>query len=219
MAGEGEVLKAKLWQHTQHHHGSDMMTGTGRCVGSIASIAAATIFTFVLSYPLAASSCGLEPTINGGFSVSYPGSLDVAVAVAKARREGLLPEMGQSSHSLPNALRLQEMLADLQRLQARLNDGRVGNSANDSIPFSLVLVGPGLWSQFHVAADGVQANYHTNGPVAGTVVVLTHHVALRAMLSGDLSIEQATEHGLIKYSGGDITPVQQTFKYSFQSKA
>ncbi len=178
-----------------------------------------TIFIIVLSYPLAAYSCGLEPTVNGGFSVSYPGSLDVAVAVAKARREGLLPEMAQSSRSLPNIIRLQEMLADLQRLQARLNDGRVGNSANDSIPFSLVLVGPGLWSQFHVTADGVQANYHTNGPVAGTVVVLTHHAALRAMLSGDLSIEQATEHGLIKYSGGDITPVQQTFKYSFQSKA
>ena len=215
MPGENEALGVKIGHRTagrQSHH-----MKTGRCLGSIASIVAGSIVTIVLlNYPFAANSCGLEPTVNGGFSVSYPGSLDVAVAVAKARREGLLPD--QSSGPIPNEILLQEMLADLKRLQSRLYDGRTVKSANGSVPFSLVLVGPSLWSQFNVTPDGVQANYHTDGPSEGTVVVLTHPVALRAMLNGSLSIEQASDFGLIRYSGGDITPIQKTFEFGFQAK-
>lgn len=216
MSGENDELDTKVWHRAGSSRVSDMMIG--RYFGPMVLIVVATIFTLVLGYSFPANSCGLEPTVNGGFSVSYPGSLDVAVAVAKARREGLLPEVDQSSRAIPNAIRLQEMLTDLKRLQSRLSDGRAVISVNRSVPFSLVLVGPGLWSQFHVTADGVRADYHTDGPVAGKVVVLTHHLALRAMLSGNLSIEQATEFGLIRYSGGDIASIQKTFEIGFQAK-
>ena len=61
---------------------------------------------------------------------------------------------------------------------------------------------------------GVLANYHTDEPLAGKVVVLTHATALRAMLAGSLSIERATELGLIAYSGVDTAPIKRALEIS-----
>ena len=166
----------------------------------------------MVSTSLPAHSCALEPSINGGITISYPGSIDVAVAVASARSDGLLPPA--SSEAIPNDVRKQQILADLRRLQSRLNKARERIPADSAAPFSLVLVGPGLWSHFHMTTGGVLANYHTDGPLAGKVVVLTHATALRAMLTGNLSLERATELGLIAYSGVDRSSIQRTFEMS-----
>lgn len=189
---------------------------TGRRFSSMTSIVATAIATIVLSYSLPAHACGLEPTLNGGFNISYPGSLEVAVAVANARSSGLLPPARPDT--IPNEVRLQRMLADLQRLQTRLNKTRSKQSDEIAAPFSLVLVGPGLWSHFYTTAGGVLANYHTDGPLSDKVVVLTHPTALRAMLGGSLTIEQATELGLVAYSGGNTVPIQRTFEIGLQTK-
>lgn len=161
-------------------------------------------------------ACGLEPGINGGITISYPGAIDVAVAVASARNNGLLPPPG--SETITNEARLQNMLADLRRLQVRFNGARGTIPDGSSSTFSLVLVGPGLWSHYRMTAGGVLARYHTEGPVAGKAVVLTHATALHALLAGNLSIEQATELGLIAYSGRDTAPIKRAFEISFQSK-
>jgi hypothetical protein len=136
--------------------------------------------------------------------------------VSRARNDGFLP--AASAIAIPNEVRLQQMLADLRRLQSRLNKARKAIPGDNAIPFSLVLVGPGLWSHYHMSGGGVLANYHTDGPLTGKAVVLTHATALRAMLSGSLTIEQATELGLIAYSGGDTAPIQQTFETGLQTK-
>ena len=180
------------------------------------SIVAVAIATIVLSYSPPSHSCGLEPSVNGGFTISYPGSLEVAIAVADARNNGLLPQA--NSNGLPDMIRLQQMVADLQQLQTLLDKGRSEISTDFDTPFSLVLIGPGLWSHFHITADSVTANFHTNGPLTEKVVVLTHPTALRAMLDGKLSIEQATRLGLIAYSGTDTAAVQRTFEASLQIK-
>jgi hypothetical protein len=159
-----------------------------------------------------AHTCGLEPGINGGITISYPGAIAVAVAVASARSGGLLPPA--SSEAITNQVRLQNMLADLRRLQVRLNAAHDEISDDDAAGFSLVLVGPGLWSHYSMTAGGVLARYHIDGPLAGKTVVLTHATALRAMLAGSLSIEQATELGLIAYSGVDTAPIQRTLEMS-----
>ena len=160
-------------------------------------------------------ACGLEPGINGGITISHPGAIDVAVAVASARNSGLLPPA--KNEALANEVRLQNMLADLRRLHTRLNAASDVTPDAKASTFSLVLVGPGLWSHFHMTAGGVLANYHTDGPLDGKVVVLTHASVLRAMLAGRLSIEQATRLGLIAYSGVDTSPVQHTFEISLQT--
>ena len=179
---------------------------------SMATVFAMTAITGMLSAALPAQSCGLEPGFNGGITISYPGSIEVAVAVASARNDGLLPPA--SSEAITNEVRLQNMLTDLRRLQARLNKTRNDMPADNSATFSVVLVGPGLWSHYRMSPGGVLANYHTDGPIAGKGVVLTHATALRAMLAGSLSIERATELGLIAYSGIDTAAIQQTLEIS-----
>ncbi len=177
-----------------------------------ASVVVAAITTIVLGYSQHAYTCALEPSISGGITISYPGSIDVAVAVANARSDGLLPPA--SSEAITNEARLQQMLADLRRLHTRLNKARGETPNNSAAAFSLVLVGPGLWSHYRMTNGGVLANYHTDGPLNGKVVVLTHATALRAMLAGSLSIERATELGLIAYSGADTAPIKQALEIS-----
>ncbi len=163
------------------------------------------------------SACGLELGVRGGFTVSHPRSLDVAVAVAKARGDGLLPTAAARSPSNDMLLRL--MITDIRRMQSRLKDGRSALAKGSTAPFSLVLVGPGLWSHFHLTSGGVLARYHVDGPLTGKPVVLTHRAVLEALLEGTLSPEQAVEKGLLVFAGGDTGPVQQVFRQGFRPKA
>ena len=179
---------------------------------SIATILAMAAIVGISNTSIPVHACGLEPGFNGGITISYPGSIDVAVAVAGARSDGLLPPT--SSEAITNEIRLQHMLADLRRLQARLNTARDGIPDAGVAAFSLVLVGPGLWSHFSMTSGGVLANYHADGPLDDRVVVLTHATVLRAMLAGSLSIERATELGLIAYAGVDTSSIQRTFEIS-----
>jgi len=191
------------------------MSGAGyfRCTAA-AVIAITTVVAGALP---SASACGLEPTVNGGFTVSHPGALDVAVAVADARRAGLLPQASPTAASDAEQLRM--MLADLQRLQSRLSAGRVAVSEGSAAPFSLVLVGPGLWSHFHMTSAGVEAHYHVDGPLDGGVVVLTHYVVLEALLQGTLTTAEAAQRGLIDFEGGGADSVREVFETGIGPKA
>jgi hypothetical protein len=160
-------------------------------------------------------ACGLEPALKDGLVVSHPGALDVAVAVAHSRRSGLLPPANQGAVS--NEALLQQMLADLRRLESRLNAGLAGEDKDGTTSFFLVLVGPGLWSHYHPTLEGIRAEYHVNGPLAGQAVVLTHHSVLRALLEGKLSTEQATRLGLLAFSGDQTSSVRNALESSFQS--
>jgi hypothetical protein len=158
-------------------------------------------------------ACGLEPTYKGGLMVSYPGALDVAVAVADSRRSGLLPPANRGAVS--KEILLQQMLADLRRLASRLDASPARNQQDSTTPFSLVLVGPGLWSHYHPTPDGIRAEYHVNGPLAGQVVVLTHHSVLHALLKGNLTTEQATRLGLLAFSGQQADSVRKSMESGF----
>lgn len=169
----------------------------------------------MLCFSVTANSCGLEPSIKGGFSISYPGSIEVAVAVAQARRDGILKDSSLPVSS--NALMLDEMLADLRSLQSRLDAVSVDLTENHPVNFDLVLIGPGLWSHYELASDGVSADYHTDGPNNRDAVVVTHHVVLQALLHGELTIEKAAERGLISYRGTDTVTIQKAFNAGLQS--
>jgi hypothetical protein len=159
-------------------------------------------------------ACGLEPAFKDGLTVSHPGALDVAVAVAHSRRTGLLPV---NSSTVSNEVLLQQMLADLKLLQSRL-DTSLGRSEQDSTTsFALVLIGPGLWSHYHPTPAGIRAEYHVNGPLAGQAVVLTHHSVLSELLKGNLTTEQARRLGLLAFSGHQSDAVRKAFESGFRS--
>lgn len=156
-----------------------------------------------------AFGCGLEPGLKGGFTVSYPGSLDVAVAVARARDAGALPPI--DPHAVSNDVLLRQMNADLRSLRSRLKAGRVADVQGPAESFSLVLVGPGLWSHFHMTPANVLGRYHVDGPLAGKAVVLTHHYVLEALLQGSLTAEAALDRGLLAFSGDGADSVRRAF--------
>jgi len=160
-------------------------------------------------------ACGLEPAYKGGLTVSHPGALDVAVAVADSRRSGLLPPA--DARAVSSEVLLQQMLADLRQLASRLDASSARNEKDSTTAFSLVLVGPGLWSHYHPAPDGIRAEYHVDGPLAGQVVVLTHPSVLHALLKGDLTTEQATRLGLLAYSGQQADSVRKALENGFPS--
>lgn len=159
-----------------------------------------------------ARACALEPTINGGFTVSHPQSISVAVAVANARREGLLPEA--EAVSPPNDVQLNRMLSDLRKLNKRLDGGRKAMTDRPR-SFSLVLVGPGLWSHFYASPAAILARYHTTGPMEGKAIVVTHHAVLKTLLDGNLTIDEAIDRGLLRYADGNTDAVEQLFASGF----
>ena len=158
-----------------------------------------------------ASACSLEPNLGVGLRISYPGSLGVAVAVAEARQSGLLPQAIPNDPS--NQARLHRMLSALRQLQSRLDrDGTVDTSAS----FSIVLVGPGLWSRYYLSSHGAIAQYHTPGPRIGEVVVMTHHSVLQALLEGSLTTDVAADSGLLVFSGDGSALAENVFEATFR---
>ncbi len=181
----------------------------GRARGVVAALAVVALSAGVGNQT---GACALEPALLGGFSVSYPGSLRVAAAVARERRAGVLP--ASTTGALPNDLLLGFMIGDLRRLQSRLE----GSGGHEPARFSLVLVGPGLWSHYHLSGGAVLARYHADGPLPDTSVVLTHHAVLQALLAGHMSVREAVARGLLSFDGVDTRAVVSAFEAGFASR-
>lgn len=164
---------------------------------------------------VSANACTLHGPADGGFEVSYPGSLSVAVAVAEARREGVLPKVHRNT--LDRDTQLEQIMDDLAQLQHRLDASRRNRTDNEPMAFSLVLVGPGLWAHYHVTPDAVESHPHAAGPLDGHAVVMTHPAVLHALLQQTLTTEQAAKSGLFTFSGNDVRRVQEAFDASFHS--
>lgn len=88
----------------------------------------------------------------------------------------------------------------------------LGYQPGDAASYSLVLVGPGLWSHFRMTQDGMQAHRHVAGPFDGQTFVLTHHSVIKALLRGDLDTRKASGMSLIAYSGADTDEVCRLFQ-------
>ena len=164
-----------------------------------------------LVIPPSVFSCGLEPMVQGGLGGGYPGALKVAVAVADAREGGLLPS---AKLKVPNKIRFQLIMRDVVTLQARLERIQKHSADAGSNDFSLMLAGPSFWAHYHLKPGGVLARYHADGPLENEVVVITHQVVLSALLRGTISISQATDLGLLKFTGANTAPIQEALELS-----
>ena len=65
----------------------------------------------------------------------------------------------------------------------------------------------------------VKTHYHTDAPIDGEVVVLTHHTVLRVLLNGHLTVQKAMDLGLLVFSGSHTYPVQIAFETGLQLKS
>ncbi len=157
-----------------------------KCIAVLA--AAVSLFADV------AGACTFEAGPAGLLDIGHPGSLSVAVAVARAKDQGTLP----SRDLARSALGYHRAVGEIMNFASGLGDEETQRSPQG---FSLLLVGPRLWSAIIPKGSGFAARVHTAGPLPGRPVVLTEYLVLAAIEQGRLSLPEALDLGLIRIHG------------------
>ena len=158
----------------------------------------AVLISAIVAIP--AWACGFEdpnsvPARQVVLSLVYPKALYTLGAVDSALRAGVLRR--EHLTALADRLALHRTTANMRRFAADLADG-----APSGLPaFSLVLLGPVLWTQFHPGSDGLVADIHTGRPLANGVVIVTDVPVIAALVSGDISGAKADASGLVRFYG------------------
>ncbi len=147
-----------------------------------------------------ALSCGFEDPSDVSFqrgvlNFAFPKALHVSTAVWQAQLAGLLERDGASAAN--RALLGFRRASDALSVVARNLD------AEDSeLPaFTLVMIGPVLWTRFADDGGGLAATPHVEGPAAGDVVMVSDEPVIIAMARGQLDGARALEWGLIRLYG------------------
>jgi hypothetical protein len=134
---------------------------------------------------------------------AYPDSLHVKTAVWMAQRDGVLatPE----STSRPDAQALLQHMAQLRQTAANLGALQKGIASaldgRETPSFSVVLIGPMLWTRFHVVEGSIAMAVHVDGPAAGDVVLVTDAPVVASLAAGQLAATEARRRGLLRSYG------------------
>lgn len=163
-------------------------------------------------------SCGYHDPSNvslGMLNWAYPDSLHVKTAVWMAQQEGVLATSESSSG--PDAQALLQHMAQLRQTAASLGALQKGiASALDGreIPsFSVVLIGPMLWTRFRVVDGSLAMAVHVDGPAVEDVVLVTDAPVIEALAAGRLAPAEARRRGLLRPYGRpqDVERVELAF--------
>ncbi len=132
-------------------------------------------------------ACGYDMAWDNPFQLSWPGSLDIAMATSAAistdRLSPIPAIMGKEGFS--------RSYQWLNQLRASLKTtGIPGN-------VSILLVDSGLWSRLR-GKQTLLLQSHTQGPVEGDRVVLLSEAAIDALLAGRLSASAAVALGVMR---------------------
>lgn len=147
-------------------------------------------------------ACGFEDPksasiARGGLNWSFPNALHVTSAVWQAQLSGVIPRT-KAPVANTALLGYAGTVKKLSILRERLSASKPAIYAP---AFSLVLIGPMLWSRFSRSAETYAVEHHVAGPSSGDVVVVTDAPVIQAIVEGGLAILTAEELGLILYYG------------------
>ena len=67
--------------------------------------------------------------------------------------------------------------------------------------FSMVLIGPMLWTRFETTGTTLNMTPHVAGPSKGDVVIVTDEPVVAALIDGRITPQAARELGLIRFYG------------------
>ena len=159
-----------------------------------------------------ASACGFEDpkgadAARGAINWIYPDALHVTSAVWRAQLEG----------DIERAPAVKSLFA-YQTATSRLSALRVRLSGDDATPgFSVLLIGPMLWSQFRADDTGLTLIHHRDRAGADDVVIVTDEYVIAALVSGRLTASAAAERGLLRFYGrpGDVRHLANIFAHKF----
>jgi hypothetical protein len=182
-------------------------------ITAFAALALAAMATLALA-------CGFEDP-NGAsaqrvmLNLVYPKSLYALGAVDTALRAGVIRREHLTMSSDPSAFH--RTAGNLRRFARRLSDG-----AHSVMPaFSLVLLGPVLWTRFVPRSDGLVADIHAAEPLAGRVVMVTDVPVIAALVSGDISGADADASELVRFYGdpAEIKVLRKALALAFRADA
>ena len=143
-------------------------------------------------------ACGFHDDVTlarGVMNWIYPDSLHVVGAVSTAVAERRLPPLDVRNGPDPFGARYRRTVATLERF-----GGALGGSSSS---FSLVLLGPMLWTRFAGDDGGLRAQVHVPGPTPGDLVLVSELIVIQAIADGRLAVGEAHREGLIRLYGSD----------------
>jgi hypothetical protein len=159
---------------------------------------AAAIALLVSAAP--ALACGFEDPSNVAFqrgilNFAFPKALYVQTAVWQAQQAGLL----ERDQSLAGN---RALLGFRRASDALSNVARQLETVQQAVPpFTLVMIGPVLWTRFAEGSDGLTATPHVKGPSSGDVVLVSDEPVILALASGRMDGTMALDQGLIRIYG------------------
>jgi hypothetical protein len=160
-----------------------MMSRRAQLVALAVVLAAAT-------YGVSAAACGLEGGLGDAWSAAHAGSLEVALATRDAIASGaLLPDP-----VLEPALAHERADEHVRRLAAALP---MGPSAT---PVAVLVIEPGLWTRLTPQASVWIVAEHADGPQASDAALIVSESALRDLVGGRLSADEALQRGVLALS-------------------
>jgi hypothetical protein len=175
----------------------------------VALCLAVVVATSVLAGLTSATACGYHDpsSVNlGMLNLAYPDALYVRTAVWTAGQDGVLPRSEQPAADSPDTEKLRAMLrlrATVVRLGAlRERIGAVPGSRT-APAFSIVLIGPMLWTRFEHSGATLQMDAHASGPASNDVVIVTDEPVVTALLDGRITPRDARALGLVRFYGGE----------------
>jgi hypothetical protein len=150
--------------------------------------------------PGPALSCGFEDPSNVGFqrgmlNFAFPKALWVSTAVWQAQAAGLL--------EADTSLKGNRALLGFRRASDALSAvARDLYQAEEDLPaFTLVMIGPMLWTRFAEDGEAIRATPHMKGPARGDVVVVSDEPVVLALARGRIAGSTALDQGLIRLYG------------------
>ena len=157
-----------------------------------------------------AGACGYHGLLGDSFSASYPGSIDVAIAL----RSALDRKQLKAAPAVPPLL-------GLVRSTRWLEDfGRwAGASVAGAPDFVVLLVEPGLWTRYRKQGSGLAMEPHVAAPSSGEVVVITGEPALQALVERRLTLADAIKTGVLRLEGApeEVARVQHLLGTAFSA--
>lgn len=160
-------------------------------------------------------ACGYEDPQNvsvGILNWIYPDALHVVSAVWRAERAGVLPP--RSGLPASGSFAFYRAAASMEKLGALLEHRKAAETGPD---IAVVLLPAAMWTRYVRRADRIDVTIHVPGPERDDVVVVTDEKVVRALVGGDLNLENAFAHGLMRFYGRDeaLAAAHATFRTAF----
>ena len=174
-----------------------------RCRRKFTALIAAVCLASGATYAIA---CGFEDpnsvmSRRAILNLVFPKSLYVKSAIWQAQLDGVLPRVDTAAANKS----LVAGRAKYDAVAARLGSFRNGLTAAHGdrpwVSFSLVLLGPVLWTRFAPDGPDLTMTPHVSGPANGDVVLVSDETVIGALIDGRVTPQAARDLGLIRFYG------------------